>query len=152
METVFFITAKLFWLVARPESWLVLLLGLALLSLRRHRVTVAGRLVLSVLILVLLIGLAPVGQLLMRPLEVRFAAAPAISAPAGIIILGGGEDARMSAASGLPELNAAGERLVLGLSLARAFPEARLIFTGGSAALIDRPPPAPMARKPSLTV
>jgi uncharacterized SAM-binding protein YcdF (DUF218 family) len=67
-----------------------------------------------------------------------FPAAPDISAPTGIIILGGGEDARMSAATGLPELNAAGERLILGLSLAQAFPEAQLIFTGGSASLVNQ--------------
>lgn len=44
----------------------------------------------------------------------------------------------MSAASGLPGLNAAGERLILGLSLAKAFPEAQLIFTGGSASLVNQ--------------
>lgn len=138
MGTLFFVASKLFLLVARPESWIVLLLVFGLWSLRRHRVAAAGKFVFSALLLVLLICLVPVGQLLMRPLEMRFPAAPGISAPAGIIILGGGEDARMSAASGLPELNAAGERLVLGLALAQAFPEAQLIFTGGSAGLVDQ--------------
>jgi uncharacterized SAM-binding protein YcdF (DUF218 family) len=138
METLFFIASKLFWLVARPENWIVLLLVVGLWSLHRHRVAAAGRFVLTALLLVLFIGLVPVGQLLMRPLEMRFPAAPDISAPAGIIILGGGEDARMSAATGLPELNDAAERLVLGLALAQSFPEARLIFTGGSASLVDQ--------------
>jgi len=138
METLFFIASKLFWLVARPESWIVLLLVLGIWSLHRDRVAAAGKIFASALFLVLFIGLMPVGQLLIRPLEMRFPAAPDISAPTGIIILGGGEDARMSAASGLPELNAAGERLILGLALAQAFPEAQLIFTGGSASLVDR--------------
>jgi uncharacterized SAM-binding protein YcdF (DUF218 family) len=138
METLFFVAAKLLWLVARPESWIVLLLVLGLWSLRQERIAAAGKIFFSALVLVLVIGLVPVGQLLLRPLEVRFPAEPDISAPAGIIILGGGEDARMSVASGLPELNAAGERLVLGLALAQAFPEARLIFTGGSASLVDQ--------------
>ncbi len=138
METLFFVVSKLFWLVARPESWLVLLLVIGLWFLRRGRVAAAHKLFLSALLLVLVIGLVPVGQLLIRPMEMRFPAAPDISAPMGIIILGGGEDARMSAASGLPELNAAGERLILGLSLAQAFPEAQLIFTGGSASLVDQ--------------
>lgn len=44
----------------------------------------------------------------------------------------------MSTASDLPELNAAGERLVLGVALAQSFPEPRLIFTGGSASLVDQ--------------
>ena len=138
METLFFIASKLFWLLVRPENWLVVLLVFGLWSLRRERVAAAGRFLFSALLLVLVTGLVPVGQLLLRPLEVRFPAEPAISETAGIIVLGGGEDARMSVASGLPELNAAGERLVLGLALARAFPEAELIFTGGSASLVDQ--------------
>ena len=138
METLFFVASKLFWLVARPESWVVMLLVIGLWFLRRDRVVAASKMFAFALFLVLLIGLVPVGQLLIRPLEMRFPATPEISAPTGIIILGGGEDARMSAATSLPELNAAGERLILGVALARAFPEARLIFTGGSAALVDR--------------
>jgi uncharacterized SAM-binding protein YcdF (DUF218 family) len=138
METLFFVASKLFWLVARPESWIVLLLVLGIWSLRRDRVGAAGKIFVSALFLVLLIGLLPVGQLLMRPLEMRFPATPDILAPTGIIILGGAEDARMSAATGLPELNAAAERLVLGLALAKSFPGAQLIFTGGSASLVDQ--------------
>ena len=116
----------------RPAS------GYGIWSLRRDRVAAAGKFLVSALLLVLVIGLVPVGQLLIRPLEMRFPAAPDISVPVGIIILGGAEDARMSAKSGLPELNAAGERLILGLSLAQAFPEAQLFFTGGSASLVDQ--------------
>jgi len=135
MDTLFFIAAKLFWLIARPESWLIVLLVFGLWLLRRTRVAAAGKVFASVLGLVLLIGLVPVGQLLMRPLESRFPAASDIPAAAAIIVLGGGEDARMSAATGLPEFNAAGERLALGAALAQDLPAARLIFTGGSASL-----------------
>lgn len=138
MQTLFFFASKLLWLVARPESWIVLLLLFGLWSLRQDRVVTARKIFFSALLLVLVIGLVPVGQLLIRPLEMRFPAAPDISAPTGIIMLGGGEDARMSAATGLPELNAAGERFILGLALAQAFPEAQLIFTGGSASLVNQ--------------
>lgn len=138
METLFFVASKLFLLVARAESWIVVLLVLGIWSLCRDRAAAAHKIFLLALFLVLLIGFVPVGQLLIRPLEMRFPAAPDISVPTGIIILGGGEDAAMSAASGLPELNAAGERLILGLALAQAFPEAQLIFTGGSASLVNQ--------------
>ncbi|MDU8913510.1 YdcF family protein [Aestuariicoccus sp. MJ-SS9] len=138
METLFFVASKLFWLVARPEIWFVLLLVIGFWCLRRDRVAAANKMLASALFLVLLIGLVPVGQLLMRPLETRFPASPDISSAAGIIVLGGGEDARMSAASGLPEFNAAGERLILGLALAQEYPEATLIFTGGSASLVNQ--------------
>jgi hypothetical protein len=100
METLFFVASKLFWLVARPESWIVLLLVLGIWSLRRDRVGAAGKIFVSALFLVLLIGLLPDGKLQMRPLEKPYPATPDILAPTGIIILGGAEDARMSAATG----------------------------------------------------
>ena len=138
METVFFIASKLFWLVARPESWIVLLLVLGLWAIWRQRLQAVRRYGVAALLLILVMGFVPVGQLVIRPLEMQFPAAPDISEPIGVLILGGGEDARMSVASGLPEFNAAAERLVLGLALAQAFPEAQLIFTGGSASLVDQ--------------
>lgn len=80
METLFFVASKLFWLVARPDSWVVLLLVIGLWFLRRDRVAVASKMFASAFFLVLFIGLVPVGQLLIRPLEMRFPAAPDISA------------------------------------------------------------------------
>lgn len=103
METLFFVASKLFWLVARPESWIVLLLVIGVWFLRRDRVAAASKMFASALFLVLVIGLVPVGQLLMLSLEKRFPAAPNISAPAGIIILDDAEDASMSATSRLPD-------------------------------------------------
>ena len=41
----------------------------------------------------------------------------------------------MSAQRGLASVNAAGDRFVAGMALARAHPEAMLVFTGGSAAV-----------------
>ena len=66
METLFFIASKLFWLVVRPESWIVLLLGVGLWSMRLGRVETARKMVAAVLFLVLIVGLVPVGQLLMQ--------------------------------------------------------------------------------------
>ncbi|MFX4296140.1 YdcF family protein [Pseudosulfitobacter pseudonitzschiae] len=136
MDTFFFVASKLFWFLARPESWILGLLALGLWALWRQYLAAAQRFVLSSVLLILLIGFVPVGQLLVRPLEARFPAAPEITAPMGIIVLGGGEKSAMSAASGLPEFNMAGERLVMGVALAQQFPAATLIFTGGSASLI----------------
>ncbi|OSQ53502.1 YdcF family protein [Marivita geojedonensis] len=138
MDSLFFVLSKLVWLLIQPESWLTVLLGLTLWGLHRQSFLVARRFVLCALSLVLIIGIVPIGAILIRPLEVRFPAAPDISYPAAIIVLGGGEDARMSAVSGLPELNDAGERLLLGAALAKQHGDAKLIFTGGSASLIDQ--------------
>ena len=55
----------------------------------------------------------------------------------GIIVLGGGEDARASAYWGQMQFNEGGDRFAAGLALARQFPDARLLFAGGSGALRD---------------
>ena len=136
MDTVFFLGSKFFWILARPESWLFLLLSAAAFALWRGRLQAGKRLLGSAIALVLAIGALPIGEALLRPLEARFPADPATAAPIGIIVLGGGEDGRTTRASGLPEVNDAGDRLLAGLALARRHPDAQLIFTGGSAALL----------------
>jgi len=135
MDTVFFTASKLFWLLARPESWLVVLLVLASLATWRGRDRAAKRLLVASVAFVLIVGITPVSEALLRPLETRFSARPQILAPAGIIVLGGAEDAGATAATGLPEVNDAAERFLAGLTLARRFPDAQLVFSGGSGQL-----------------
>ncbi|EDM69885.1 hypothetical protein RAZWK3B_00010 [Roseobacter sp. AzwK-3b] len=131
-DTVFFILSKLFWFVAQPESWIVFFLLFARRAVRAQRMAAIGFWVNGTLLFVLFMGFVPLGQLIMRPLEQRYPSAPDIAPPAGIIVLGGGEDGAMSAASGLPETNGAGDRMSAGVALALAYPDAKLIFTGGS--------------------
>ncbi|SFQ62812.1 Uncharacterized SAM-binding protein YcdF, DUF218 family [Roseivivax halotolerans] len=86
---------------------------------------------------VLLLAVLPLGDLLLRPIETRHAAEPRLDDVQGIILLGGGEDARASAFWGQLQRNEGGERYTAALALARLYPEARLLFTGGSGALRD---------------
>jgi uncharacterized SAM-binding protein YcdF (DUF218 family) len=74
----------------------------------------------------------------MLPLEERFPR-PELRAPVdGIIVLGGAVDTLVSKERGLTALNEVGERLSEGAALARRFPEARLVFSGGSAKVFHR--------------
>ena len=83
-------------------------------------------------------GYLPIGKLLLVPLENRFASwKPAEGEPAGIIVLGGGIDPEMSAAHGSPSLSAGGTRIVVAAALARQYPNARLVYAGGNANLIN---------------
>jgi uncharacterized SAM-binding protein YcdF (DUF218 family) len=79
----------------------------------------------------------PLGDLLLKPIEQTYPAEPPLENVDGIIILGGSEDARGSAYWGQVQLNEGGERYTAALTLARRFPRARLVFTGGSGALRD---------------
>ena len=92
------------------------------------------RAVRSACVLFLLCGFAPVGQLLLLPLENRF---PRI-APDHVdrlIVLGGGLDADVTEARGAFALSAAGERLTEAVLLARRYPAARIVLSGGNARL-----------------
>lgn len=136
MDYLFFIASKLFWGVLNPDNWIVALLIVSLAAFTRRRIDWGLRLLKSCLLLVLTLGILPIGELLMRPLETRFASNPFVDQPAGIIVLGGGEDAKMMTWTGLPEVNGAADRFLAGISLARKFPNAKLVFSGGDASLV----------------
>ena len=75
--------------------------------------------------------LLPMDVWLLRPLEGRFTADALPSRLDGIIVLGGAVSAAITADRGAPALNRDAERLTAFAALARAHPEARLVFAGG---------------------
>ncbi len=132
--------SKLFWFVAEPSSFLfsLWLAGTALLWTRWSRL---GCWVVTLTALfTLAIALLPIGQLTLKPIEDRFP--PLLSLPPkvdGIIVLGGVVDESVIGRRGVPRsLAAAGSpRLDAFLELARRYPMAKHVFTGGSITLID---------------
>ena len=124
-----FIIPKLAELMLRP-SVLLLLCALAGLALRRPSLTWLG--VVGLLAVLLL----PLGQLVARPLENRFARPPAPVRAAGVVVLGGALEQDIFADRGIPSLNGAAERMTELVGLARRYPQARLVFTGGSGHLL----------------
>lgn len=135
MDTAFFIISKLIGLALQVETWLVIGMVLTLAARRLARPHLArwsGGASLSAL---LAVGIFPIGEILLRPLEAEF---PPRAAPAqidGIVVLGGVEDQRATAAWAEPQLNEAAERLTAAAALAIAHPGARLVFSGGSGRL-----------------
>ena len=133
---MFYVLSKLFWVVAQPLGLIVLLLvaGIALSVLGRKRLGPVVN-VLAVLILVLS-AFSSLGFLIIRPLEDRFVRPAEMPATVGaIIVLGGLTHARVSAARGISEFNEAGDRLVEAVLLARRYPQARVVFSGGAGIL-----------------
>jgi uncharacterized SAM-binding protein YcdF (DUF218 family) len=148
---LYLILSKLFWLVAEPASLLLslLLLGCVLLWTPWPRL---GRFVITLTtLLILASAILPVGQWALKPIEDRFP--PLVSLPPrvdGIIVLGGVVDDYVIGKRGLPRsLAAAGSpRLDAFLELARRYPMARHVFTGGSIELInDRDTEADVVRR-----
>lgn len=132
MDTAFLILSKLIGLALQVETWLAIGMVVSLAAghfTRPHLVRWSGSVTLVALLAVCIF---PIGEILLRPLEAEF---PPRAAPAhidGIVVLGGVEDQRATAAWGEPQLNEAAERLTAAVSLAIAHPEARLVFSGGS--------------------
>ena len=137
MDTVFFIASKLIGALLRPDTWIVIALACILLALFLQLRRIG--LWMSSVTLGLLVALSalPLGDLLLKPIEQRYQANPSIDAVNGIIVLGGGEDARARAYWDQVQLNEGAERFTAALALARRFPEAQVLFTGGSGALRD---------------
>ena len=88
-------------------------------------------------VLLALCGFSPIGKLLILPLEQRFPVWDGSrGAPDGIVVLGGGIEPDLSAAHGRPVLDHSGDRLVAAAELARQYPNARIVYSGGNANLI----------------
>ena len=135
---MFFVLSKTIGIALLPGNFLIGigLLGLILLATRWARL---GRtLLIASVVLVAICGLSPLGNLLLYPLEARFPRwDPAHGAPDGIVVLGGAIDADLSASHGTAVYTRAADRVIEAAALARQYPKARIIYSGGSANLID---------------
>lgn len=131
---MFFPLSKMLFFAVTPSNLLVLagLLGCGLAFATRRRRTGAG-LAVSGLAGLLVVGLSPASYLALLPLEQRFPAFVDDGRPiAGIVVLGGGLEAGLASARNQVVVNDAGERPIYFADLARRYPNARLVFSGGS--------------------
>lgn len=135
---MFFYLSKILWFFLQPSSLILALFVAGLLLVWRGRVKLGYRLLLAGAVSYGIAGLSPLGNALILPLEERFPRAELSTnaPPAGIIVLGGAIDTVVSKERSGTALNEAAERMTEGAALARRFPNARLVFSGGSGDLI----------------
>ncbi|PZA12291.1 YdcF family protein [Rhodopseudomonas palustris] len=136
---MFFVLSKTLGFVVHPSNTIALICmaGAVLLLTRWRR---AGRVLLVAgVVLLLIVGYSPLGNVLMLSLSERFPPwRDTGRAPDGIIVLGGAINSEVSAARGTLELDASAERVFAALDLARRYPQARIVYSGGSGNLIQR--------------
>lgn len=138
METLFFIVSKLAWSLIEPDAILLYGLLLCCILLYRNKVLWARRLLTFALLLLVMVAYLPLGLWLYAPLEHRFVANPALPAKVdGIIVLGGALDPELSAYWQQAELSDSAEREIAFATLARQFPSAKLVMTGGNGSLFN---------------
>jgi uncharacterized SAM-binding protein YcdF (DUF218 family) len=124
-----FVLSKLLWAILAPGNLLLLLLVAGLVWRRVLYVVVP-----------LLVALAvfPIAAWLALPLEDRYPSPPPPDHVDGIVVLGGAIDGPLSAARGQPVISEAAERLTATVALARRYPEARILFSGGEGTLLPQ--------------
>jgi uncharacterized SAM-binding protein YcdF (DUF218 family) len=124
--------------MALPSNFLILL-GIAGLILLATRFARLGRMLMGVsLVLLALCAFSPLSTLLVYALESRFPPWDASrGAPDGIIVLGGPVEADTSAAHGTPVTHTGADRMFAAAELARRYPSARIVLTGGNSSLLS---------------
>ena len=133
---MFFTISKVFWLAAAPSNMIlfVFLAGALLWAMGRARW--GRRLVVAAGGLYFVFATLPLGGMLAAPLENRFRRPPDTApAPDGIIVLGGAMADAMIEDRGALVLGPSGSRMTEAIALALRYPQAKLVFSGGSAKL-----------------
>jgi uncharacterized SAM-binding protein YcdF (DUF218 family) len=138
MSDLFYWLSKLIWLFISPDSLLLIWFGIGILLLWLGRVIWAKRLLGALLFLLLLIGFFPVGSWLFYPLESRYSANPELQKVDGIVALSGALDPMKTQLWNQVVSNGAAERNFAFMHLAREFPEAKLIYTGGASSMVNQ--------------
>src|ERR1700678_3289329 len=121
-----------------PANFLIGVGGLGAILLATRWGLLGRRLLVAAVTLLAVCGFSPLGNWLLYPLEQRFPPWDAArGVPDGIIILGGSIDPDLSAAHGRAALMHAADRMIAAAALARRYPNARIVFTGGNANLVS---------------
>jgi uncharacterized SAM-binding protein YcdF (DUF218 family) len=137
---LFFVLSKTVGIMLLPTNFLIALGTLGLVLLLTRFASLGSRLMVISIALLAICGFSPFGNFLLYPLEHRFGPWQTKDAQAGvdgIVVLGGSVDSDLSVAHQVPIVRTAADRIIAAAALARRFPSARILFTGGSANLIS---------------
>jgi uncharacterized SAM-binding protein YcdF (DUF218 family) len=139
MDTLFFWLSKTLWFFISPLNFILLLLVLVWLLLLANAKRLVKPLMSSIVLLLMFIALFPIGDWLLYPLEIHTETNPVLPEEIeGILVLSGALNARHSALWDQTEVNGAAERELAFMKLARTYPDAALVYTGGSSSLIHQ--------------
>jgi uncharacterized SAM-binding protein YcdF (DUF218 family) len=135
---LFFVLSKTLGFLLLPTNFLIGIGFVGAILMFTRFASLGRKLVIGAVLLLIVCGLSPLGNLLLYPLEQRFPPWDASrSAPDGIIVLGGSIEADLSTAHGAPVVRSSPDRLFAAAALAHRYPKARVVFSGGSGNLIS---------------
>ena len=136
---MFFFFFKIFWFLIDTSNLLLMALFLGPVLIYRRRVKLGRRLLSFTAVMAVIIATAPIGRNLIVVLENRFPSVQTLPGKVdGIIVLGGVVDAALTKARGQISIGGAVERLISFATLSKRYPNAKLLFTSGSGALLSQ--------------
>ncbi len=136
---MFYYVSKIIWFFIQPSGFLIFLSGIGMILLWTRWARTGRAAVTFGAVGLLIIALTPIGYLLLLPLEERF---PRVDLrqlggpPTGIIVLGGVSNSTISRDRNTFALNDRAERLTAAVELANRYPDAKIVFSGGSGSIL----------------
>ena len=140
---MFFLLSKSAAFLLSPSNILIsLALAGVVLAVASRKKRVGAAIALASIALLAIAGVWPTGNLLIHALESRFPPWNASrGAPDGIIVLGGAIKSRLSREFDETVIGGDGNRIVALAKLARTYPDARIVYSGGDPSLFGNQPP-----------
>ncbi|MDQ6437852.1 YdcF family protein [Mesorhizobium sp. LHD-90] len=130
---MFFLLSKIFWFFVQPLNLAIFLLAAGLFRWRKLMAAGAA----GAFLVLAVATWTSFGQALLYPLEERFSRPnPAPEKLDGIVVLGGGLEGSINLARGGYEVNAGGDRYIETAVLARRYPQAHIVVSGGAGTLL----------------
>lgn len=136
---MFFLFSKIFWVLVQPLNALCLLGIVGYGASRINRWTDAGQKMMNTALLgILIFGVFPLGPIVMSYLERPFSNPVQLPEKIdGLVLLGGAFEPALSEQAGHIVLNAQASRVTCFLELAKRYPKATLVFSGGTGDILN---------------
>lgn len=132
----FFYLSKIFWFLVQPLNLAIFLLAFSLLVAWFGWRKFGGFTAFFSFLILALSAWTSIGALMLNPLEERFQRPPLPDKVAGLIVLGGGFEGAINLARGGYDINSGGDRFLEAAVLARRYPDARIVVSGGTGTLV----------------
>jgi uncharacterized SAM-binding protein YcdF (DUF218 family) len=134
---LFFVASKISWILLTPVALLLIAALIGVLWSKGRFARTGTTIALASILVLIVAAMTPLGLMLVSPLEDRFPEPPTdLPPPHGIVVLGGAINGPISKRRG-QAVGEGIERLVEAAILAKRYPKAQIVFSGGSGSLFD---------------
>ncbi len=131
--------SKVFWFFINPSNLLLFALCFGTFCIYARREKLGRRVIGFTSVMALIIAILPIGQNLIAILENRFPSVETLPNKVdGIIVLGGVVNEVLTQSRGQIAVGGAVERLIFFATLSKKYPNAKLLFTGGSGKILTQ--------------